>query len=57
LLKNYTFYEKYFENGKAAAPSLTLPIEILINARRFWESLKNKKEVISDLFSDKLPYY
>ena len=39
----------YFENGKAAAPSFTQPIEILINASKVLENSKNKKEVISDL--------
>jgi hypothetical protein len=46
------FSEKvHFENGKAAAPKYTPPIEVLINARVVLESSKNKKEVISDLLS------
>lgn len=33
----------YFENGKAAAPSFTPPIEILINASKVLKSTKTKK--------------
>jgi site-specific DNA recombinase len=39
----------YFENGKAAAPSFTPPIEILINAGKVLEKNKKEKETISDL--------
>jgi hypothetical protein len=50
------FSEKvHFENGKAAAPKYTPPIEVLINARGVLKSSKNKKEVISDLFSQVAP--
>lgn len=35
----------YFENGKAAAPTFTPPIEILINASKVLEKSKNKQEV------------
>jgi hypothetical protein len=46
------FSEKvHFENGKAAAPKYTPPIEVLINARGVLKSSKNKKEVIYDLLS------
>jgi len=50
------FSEKvHFENGKAAAPKYTPPIEVLINARGVLESSKNKKEVISDLLCTLAP--
>ncbi|MGO4817070.1 recombinase family protein [Flavobacterium sp. W22_SRS_FP1] len=44
------FSEKvHFENGKAATPKFTTPIEILINASKVLEKNKKGKEVISDL--------
>ena len=50
------FSEKvHFENGKAAAPKYTPPIEVLINARGVLEGSKNKKEVISDLLCTLAP--
>ena len=49
------FYEK-FENLRAAAPSFTPPIEILINANKVLENNKKEKEVKNDLFFDKLPF-
>ncbi|WP_292901548.1 hypothetical protein [Nonlabens sp.] len=50
------FSEKvHFENGKAAAPTYTPPIDILINARGVLEGSKNKKEVISDLLCTLAP--
>ena len=50
------FSEKvHFENGKAATPKYTPPIEVLINARGVLESSKNKKEVISDLLCTLAP--
>ena len=45
------FSEKvHFENGKAATPKYTPPIEVLINARGVLEGSKNKQEVYIDLF-------
>jgi DNA invertase Pin-like site-specific DNA recombinase len=50
------FSEKvHFENGKAAAPKYTPPIEVLINARGVLESSKNKKEVLKDLLCTVAP--
>jgi hypothetical protein len=44
------FSEKvHFENGKAATPKYTPPIEVLINARWVLEGSKNNKEVYKDL--------
>jgi hypothetical protein len=52
------FSEKvHFENGKAAAPKYTPPIEVLINARRVLEGSKNKKEVINDLLCTVAPLF
>jgi len=52
------FSEKvHFENGKAAAPKYTPPIEVLINTRGVLKSSKNKKEVISDLLSCVAPLF
>jgi hypothetical protein len=40
------FSEKvHFENGKAATPKYTIPIEILINASKVLESIKTKKDL------------
>ncbi len=50
------FSEKvHFENGKAAAPKYTPPIEVLINARGVLEGSKNKKEVLKDLLCTLAP--
>jgi hypothetical protein len=50
------FSEKvHFENGKAAAPKYTPPIEVLINARGVLEGSKNKKEVYKDLLCTLAP--
>jgi DNA invertase Pin-like site-specific DNA recombinase len=50
------FSEKvHFENGKAAAPKYTPPIEVLINARGVLEGSKNKKETISSLLCTLAP--
>ena len=50
------FSEKvHFENGKAAAPTYTPPIEVLINAKGVLESSKNKKEVYKDLLCTLAP--
>jgi site-specific DNA recombinase len=50
------FSEKvHFENGKAAAPKYTQPIDVLINTRGVLEGSKNKKEVISDLLCTLAP--
>ncbi|WP_396170504.1 recombinase family protein [Flavobacterium sp.] len=44
------FSEKvHFENGKAATPKYTIPIEVLINAGKVLEKNKKEKEVVSDL--------
>lgn len=45
----------HFENGKAAAPSFTPPIEVLMNASKVLGSNKIEKEVISDLLSTCAP--
>jgi DNA invertase Pin-like site-specific DNA recombinase/uncharacterized protein YdcH (DUF465 family) len=50
------FSEKvHFENGKAATPKYTPPIEVLINARGVLEGSKNKKEVYKDLLCTLAP--
>ncbi len=50
------FSEKvHFENGKAATPKYTPPIEVLINTRRVLEGSKNKKEVYKDLLCTLAP--
>jgi hypothetical protein len=50
------FSEKvHFENGKAAAPKYTPPIEVIINARGVLEGSKNKKETISSLLCTLAP--
>ncbi len=50
------FSEKvHFENGKAATPKYTPPIEVLINARGVLEGSKNKKETISSLLCTLAP--
>ena len=50
------FWKIYYENGKAAALSFTLSIEILINTSKILEKSKKEKEVRNDLFFDKLPF-
>jgi competence transcription factor ComK len=42
-------------NGKAATPSFTPSIEVLMNASKILESNKIEKEVISDLLSTCAP--
>jgi len=55
-LLDYIFIEKvHFENGKAATPKYTPPIEVLINARGVLEGSKNKKEVYKDLLCTLAP--
>ena len=50
------FSEKvHFENGKAATPKYTPPIEVLINARGVLEGSKNNKEVYKDLLCTLAP--
>lgn len=50
------FSEKvHFENGKAAAPKYTPPIEVLINARGVLEGSKNKNKVYKDLLCTLAP--
>ena len=50
------FSEKvHFENGKAATPKYTPPIEVLINARGVLEGSKNKQEVYKDLLCTLAP--
>jgi site-specific DNA recombinase len=50
------FSEKvHFENGKAAAPKYTPPIEVLINARGVLEGSKNKKKVLKHLLCTVAP--
>jgi len=50
------FSEKvHFENGKAATPKYTPPIEVLINARGVLEGSENKKEVYKDLLCTLAP--
>jgi hypothetical protein len=44
-----------FENGKAATPKYTPPIEVLINARGVLEGSKNNKEVYKDLLCTLAP--
>jgi len=52
------FSEKvHFENGKAAAPKYTPPIEVLINARGVLEGSKNNKEVYKDLLCTLAPLF
>ena len=47
----------FFEDGKAAAPSFTPPIEILINASKVLEKKKKEKEVVSDLLFTLAPLF
>lgn len=50
------FSEKvHFENRKAAAPTYTPSIDVLINVKGVLEGSKNKKEVRNDLFSQVTP--
>jgi uncharacterized protein YdcH (DUF465 family) len=50
------FSEKvHFENGKAATPKYTPPIEVLINARGVLEGYKNKQETYKDLLCTLAP--
>jgi len=52
------FSEKvHFENGKAAAPKYTPPIEVLINARGVLEGSKNKQEVYKNLLCTLAPLF
>ena len=52
------FSEKvHFENGKAATPKYTPPIEVLINARVVLEGSKNNKEVYKDLLCTLAPLF
>jgi hypothetical protein len=44
-----------FENGKAATPKYTPPIEVLINARGVLEGYKNKQETYKDLLCTLAP--
>jgi hypothetical protein len=46
-----------FENGKAATPKYTPPIEVLINARGVLEGSKNNKEVYKDLLCTLAPLF
>jgi hypothetical protein len=56
LLLSCIFSEKvHFENGKAATPKYTPPIEVLINARGVLEGSKNNKEVYKDLLCTLAP--
>jgi len=52
------FSEKVpFENGKAATPKYTPPIEVLINPRGILEGYKNKQEVYKDLLCFLAPLF
>jgi hypothetical protein len=45
----------HFENGKAATPKYTPPIEVIINARGVLEGAKNKQETYKDLLCSVAP--
>jgi hypothetical protein len=47
----------HFENGKAATPKYTPPIEVLINARGVLEGSKNKQETYKDLLCSVAPLF
>jgi len=50
------FSEKLvFEDGEIATIKFTKPIQLLLNASKGLEKLKNKKEVIFDLFLQLAP--